>query len=222
MSYLSEPHELTDVEALRLWTLNRLRNRREADARFLLIPDPDGRAGRLDGKDLTGRRLAQPLFGKLLAKWPVSTRTGGRTHLGAAGVYDLVGHSGPLKKEALRLRALDDAWAERRRRITDEAESVFDRLEGIHAARDRARREHPPYYCTIDCAAPLCAALAAANRRACHKQHAWLNTPAAALGGKSPLEIAGDGDEGLARALFYLQGLEVAAEDVHTVPLRGR
>lgn len=212
MSYLSEPHELVDVDALRLWALNRLRCRREADARFMLIPDEDGRAGRLDGKDLTGRRLAPALFHRLLNRWPLSQRTGGRTHLSAAGVFDLVGHSGQIKAEALRLRALDDAWYARRSRITDEAERAFDRIEAVPAARERANREHPPYYCTISCAAPLCAALAAKNRHACHLQHEWLNTPVPTLDGRSPLDLAGDSEEGLARALFYLQGVESGRE----------
>lgn len=205
MRYEPEPYELVDVPGLRTWTLNRLRNRRDEAARFMLVPnDRKPGTGFLDG-----RALGAELYAKLDARWPRSSRTGGKNHLSPAGVFDLVGHSGPLKVEAKRLRALDDAWSSRLFQVSNAAESAHLAAAGHREARDAARAAHQTARtrCTIGCRAPLCCREHSAWRRALDDARGWLHRPHEALDGRTPDDMAGDSEEGLARALFALEAV---------------
>lgn len=200
-----EPYELSDVAALRQWALNRVRGGRHQGERYLLIPNDRGGA-RLDGKE-HGRAVSGELHRRLDAKWPRSTRTGGRTHLTACGVVDLVSDSLALRKEGERLARLDREEFGRECVLRDAAERVFDALEGVASARQRAREQHPPIYCTFDCCAPLCVAATSLRRRALSRAERWLDDACVGLDGARPMDLARSSEEELARALFHLEGL---------------
>lgn len=206
---LGEPLDLADVDSLRQWALNRVRFGQKT-TRWLLMPPDGSRPPKLEGKENV-RYLSQELYARLAARWPTQ-RNGGRSYLTPCGIFDLVGHSGPLRAEGERLARLDAAKWARVGHLENRAEDAFGVVERVPELRWRRGADNPDHTCggrwgawSSECTG--CTTADRAARRALDRARRWLDqVPEGADPPLTPRQRAEENDEGLALALFWLEG----------------
>jgi hypothetical protein len=209
MTY-ERPSPLGTAEQLRAWVTERARFDGETPSRWMLEgPDRPQAGWWLTNKDCWNRELTAEFAAQLDSRWPRG-RNRGLSYLSPAGVLDLVDPAGrtPAVREGKRLKRLDEERSAREFRLGDAAREAFEALEKVPERRLQREGHTCPPRATWDDRAvcPGCQALVQAVSRARRRAEDWIREPLDSLGGRLPRDAAAANDEGLAEALFALQG----------------